>query len=349
MSAKFDVVIGNPPYQKDTIGDQISFMPVYNEFMDAAYEVGKKAVLITPARFLFDAGLTPKAWNQKMLDDPHLSVPIYVQKSGDLFPGTNIMGGIAVTYRDPSHQLGPVRVFVSFPELRSVMNKVESFEEGSFRELVGKRGAYRYTDLMHFENPQAIEKMPGDARYVVSSNAFEVFPSLFLDEVPTDSKEYVSMLGLEGRERKIKWVRRDYIADPGCLDRYKVSIPASRGHLGSLGDEPALVVGHPEFLNPGVGATMTFLTIGAFESKGEAEACLKYVKSKFSRALLGVLKATPNNPREKWKYVPLQDFTENSDIDWSKSIPEIDQQLYAKYGLDDEEIEFIESHVKPMD
>lgn len=64
--------------------------------------------------------------------------------------------------------------------------------------------------------------------------------------------------------------------------------------------------------------------------------------------MLGILKITQHNPPEKWKYVPLQDFTENSDIDWTKSIPEIDQQLYKKYGLDKDEIEFIETHVKAM-
>jgi hypothetical protein len=88
---------------------------------------------------------------------------------------------------------------------------------------------------------------------------------------------------------------------------------------------------------------------GSFGTKAEAEACLKYVKSKFARAMLGVLKVTQHNPASTWKYVPLQDFTSASDIDWSKSIPQIDQQLYAKYGLDFDEIAFIEAQVKPMD
>lgn len=65
--------------------------------------------------------------------------------------------------------------------------------------------------------------------------------------------------------------------------------------------------------------------------------------------MLGVLKITQDNPPEKWKYVPLQDFTSASDIDWTQSVADIDRQLYAKYGLDDEEIQFIESHVKEMD
>src|SRR5690606_13244363 len=100
MVKKFDVVIGNPPYQKEASGDGTRDTPIYNLFMDAAYEMGDKVVLITPARFLFNAGLTPTAWNRKMLEDPHLSVPHYVPDSNELFPGTDIKGGIAVTYRD---------------------------------------------------------------------------------------------------------------------------------------------------------------------------------------------------------------------------------------------------------
>ena len=80
----------------------------------------------------------------------------------------------------------------------------------------------------------------------------------------------------------------------------------------------------------------------------EAEATLKYVKTKFARAMLGILKVTQNNAKPTWKYVPLQDFTSSSDIDWSKSVHEIDLQLYRKYGLDEKEIEFIETHVKEM-
>ncbi len=80
----------------------------------------------------------------------------------------------------------------------------------------------------------------------------------------------------------------------------------------------------------------------------DAEACLKYIKTKFARAMLGVVKVTQDNKRHAWRHVPLQDFTSASDVNWSESISEIDQQLYAKYGLDDTEIHFIESRVKPM-
>jgi len=91
------------------------------------------------------------------------------------------------------------------------------------------------------------------------------------------------------------------------------------------------------------------MCIGAFETRGEADNALKYVKSKFCRTLLAVLKTTQHNPPVTWRMIPLQDFTAASDIDWSKPIPDIDRRLYAKYGLDEGEIEFIESHVKEMD
>lgn len=101
-------------------------------------------------------------------------------------------------------------------------------------------------------------------------------------------------------------------------------------------------------IGPKIGSTETFCSIGCFDSELEANNALKYIKGKYARALLSVLKVTQHITPDKFAYVPLQDFTSASDIDWSKSIPEIDQQLYAKYGLDAEEIEFIETHVQPM-
>jgi hypothetical protein len=105
----------------------------------------------------------------------------------------------------------------------------------------------------------------------------------------------------------------------------------------------------PTVAAPGTGVTQTFLSIGHFDTEPEAEACATYVKSKFARAMLGVLKTTQHNSAIKWGHVPLQDFTATSDLDWTKSIPEIDQQLYAKYGLGSDEIAFIETRVKAME
>lgn len=97
-----------------------------------------------------------------------------------------------------------------------------------------------------------------------------------------------------------------------------------------------------------IATTQTFITMGFCEERYEAESLLKYICGKFARAMLGTLKITQHNKRETWRNVPLQDFTSASDIDWSQPVAGIDQQLYRKYGLSDEEIAFIESHVKEM-
>ena len=123
------------------------------------------------------------------------------------------------------------------------------------------------------------------------------------------------------------------------LFKWKVLVPRANG-TGAIGEVVS---------TPLVGYTQSFIGIGAFDTQDEAENCMKYVKTKFARALLGILKITQDNPPEKWRFVPVQNFTADLDIDWSVSVPEIDRQLYAKYDLTDEEIEFIENMIKPME
>ena len=170
------------------------------------------------------------------------------------------------------------------------------------------------------------------------------FSIIFFDSKPYYGYEYIQILGLQNNKRVYKWVRSDYISEHESLGKYKVFIPAANGS-GALGE----VLSTPLIGTTLIGTTQTFLTIGSFETENEANAVLKYVRSKFARALLGVLKVTQHNTSEKWKYVPLQDFTPASDIDWTKTVRDIDQQLYKKYELDETEIEFIESHVKEME
>lgn len=349
MSKKFDVVIGNPPYQEEAQGGGTRDTPVYHLFMDAAYKVGKKVVLITPARFLFNAGFTPKAWNERMLADPHLKVPHYVPNSDELFPGTIINGGIAVTYRDEDHDGEPIGTFTHYPELNTILHKVVESDIVSMESDITSSRSYRYTAKLYDDNPDARALRPAGNEALVSTNAFEQFSFLYFAERPDDGQTYVRVLGLDGKKRTSRWIRSEYLTGPKSFDNFKVVAPASRGHLGKFGEEPALILGEPLIGEPQVAVTQTFITIGSFGTKAEAEACLKYVKSRFARTMLGVLKVTQHNPASTWKYVPLQDFTSASDIDWSKPIPQIDRQLYAKYGLSPEEIAFIETKVKPME
>ena len=344
MAKKFDVVIGNPPYQEEAQGGGTRDMPIYHRFMDAAYEVGNKVVLITPARFLFNAGFTPKSWNERMLADAHLAVPHYVPNSGELFPGTDIKGGVAVTYRDRAEAGEPIGTFTKYPELNDILHRVAALGAPSIESQVTTGRSFRYTQRMHDENPQAAALMSSDAQFQVSTNAFENVAFLFYDELPHDGHEYIKVLGRVQSRRVFRWIRRDYFAGPDNLRKFKVAISKVNGS-GALGE----VLVSPVVLGPDVGVTYTFITIGAFEIQNEADACRKYISTKFARAMLGVRKVTQDNKRHVWKYVPSQDFTSSSDVDWSKSIPEIDAQLYSKYGLDAAEIEFIGSHIKPME
>lgn len=344
---KFDFVIGNPPYQEEVEGT--SDRPIYNEFMDAAYAVSDRVELITPARFLFNAGKTPKAWNQKMLNDPHIKVLWYRSTSASVFPGTDIKGGVAVTYRDEMNLSGAIKIFTPHEELNSILKKVLTLEFSAFNSLIFAPESYRISKKLHQDHPNAVAQLSDGHMYDFTTNIFDRLPQVFFAEPPIDEHEYVGLMGRENNRRIIKWIRRDYVEPHENLDCFKVIIPKANGS-GMLGEELSTpVIGQPVIGQPVIGHNQTFISIGAFKTQFEAEACLKYVKSKFARTMLGTLKVTQDNKKSAWANVPLQDFTPASDIDWSKSIPEIDQQLYKKYGLSQEEINFIESHVKEME
>ncbi|HZK01252.1 MAG TPA: hypothetical protein VFC96_00135, partial [Anaerovoracaceae bacterium] len=171
-------------------------------------------------------------------------------------------------------------------------------------------------------------------------------------DVFTDDKQNtddIKVLGLVNRSRTFRYIPRKYVEGSDWIDKYKVVVSASNGASGALGKNAARIISKPELGDKHMGFTQTFIGFGQFDSVGDAKSLLKYIKSKFTRVILGVLKVTQDNPPAKWEYVPLQDFTPESDIDWTQPIPNIDRQLYKKYGLDETEINFIESHVKGME
>ncbi|MGE1062183.1 Eco57I restriction-modification methylase domain-containing protein [Megasphaera paucivorans] len=344
---KFDFAIGNPPYQDESNGDMRNYAPpVYNLFLDEAYKVANTVEMIHPARFLFNAGSTPRNWNEKMLQDPHLNVPYYESDSNKIFPGlsTPIKGGIAITYRDNHKNFGAIKTFSQFPELNTILHKV--IDDNSFQsisDIVYSRTSYRLTDTMHHDYPNAIKKLSNGHAYDMSSNIFQRLPEIFLANLPNDEKKYIGVMGRENNQRTLKYIRKDYVNDVDNLFNYKVLIAQATGR-GIFGE----TISVPIIAEPGIASTETFISIGKFDKKKYSKALVEYIKTKFLRALLGVLKVTQNGNKPVWKCVPIQDFTNTSDIDWSKPIPEIDQQLYKKYGLSDDEIHFIEANVKEM-
>lgn len=352
----FDFIIGNPPYQESQ--DATSDSPIYNEFMDSAYGVGKCVELITPGRFLFDAGKTPKAWNKKMLSDVHLKVLFYEQDSSKIFANTDIKGGVCITYRDEDQILGPIGTFTAFSQLNSIILKVCKNDFETFSSLIFAPESYKFTDLMLNDHPEIPFNDDGTGNntgllskghnYDIVTNIFDKLENIVFFDNPPDDKQYIKFVGRKNNSRHEMYIWEKYVIGPTNLSKYKVILPKSNGS-GALGEVLSTpLVGEPLVGEPLVGHTQTFLSIGIFESINEANNCMNYIKTKFARVMLGVKKVTQDNKKATWEHVPLQDFTETSDINWSKSIKEIDQQLYQKYGLSDEEIEFIETHVQEM-
>ncbi len=344
---KFDFVIGNPPYQDDNGIDKSRKAPVYDKFMEAAYKVGKQVELITPARFLFDAGGTPKDFNKKMLSDPHLKVLDYQPDARKVFKNVEIKGGVAITLRDEDKDFGAIGTFMEFDELKTIHRKV-CVDNPNFRplsEIIYTPIVYKLSEKFFAERPELRCKLQKPDDTALRSNIFERLPEIFFDEPPADGHEYIQIHGRIGTERVCKWFRRDYVNAPAPLTKWKVLVPTAN-NTGTLGERLATpLVGSPLVGSPLVGNTETFITVGAFDTEAEALACIAYIKSRFCRVMLGIRKRTQHNTPDKWREVPLQDFTPASDIDWSS---DADAQLYKKYGLDAAEVEFIETHVKEM-
>lgn len=336
----FDFIIGNPPYQE--INDKNTRQPpVYHLFMDASYKIGDVVELITPARFLFNAGQTPKEWNIKMLDDEHLKILFYEKDASIIFPNTDIKGGVVISYYNNNELYDPIKIFTPYIELNNIVHKVSTQEHYYLDEIISSRGCYRYSDTFYNEYPEIKNNTNSGTGNMIASNAFENVPNVFIDEQL--SSDYIKLTGRLKNKRVSKYILKKYVIENEFLNSYNVLLTEANNN-GEFGE----TLTSTYIAEPGEGATDTFISIGHFSNRIEAENVEKYLKCKFLRAMLGVKKATQHNPKSTWIHVPLLDFTNNSDINWSKSIREIDQQLYQKYGLSNEEIEFIESHVQEM-
>ena len=157
----------------------------------------------------------------------------------------------------------------------------------------------------------------------ITSNAFEHLLHIFHEEEPDIPDVFIRILGRSKNQRVYKWIEKRYtLPTDGYCESYNVLVPEANG-TGAIGE----VLSTPVIGVPVIGHTDTFLSIGKFTDAQQADRCLKYVKTKFARCMLGTLKATQHNPRETWANVPMQDFTSESDINWDVPISEIDNHL----------------------
>jgi superfamily II DNA or RNA helicase len=359
---KFDAVVGNPPYQESTDGYNRQ-EPIYQYFYDSAESIGQKYCLISPARFLFNAGLTKKEWNLKMLNHPNLRVVYYNSNSNELFQNTDIKGGVAAILFDRNKVFGAIQNFIPNDDVRKIVSHFVNSPDVNLPSIIyGGRSDLKFNDEFIKDYPSSVgdrlskiqEKHPDvtelgpNEEYELKSSTLEVLHYAFKNEKPKNVNDYYCILGLINGRRGWQWIEKKYMqpryAQNNNIDKYKVFIPKANGS-GTFGE----ILSTPVLGRPSDSATSTFISIGSFDTEIEAANVLKYLKTKLLRCLLSVLKITQDNPPLKWSLIPIQDFTNKSDIDWTKSVPEIDQQLYKKYGLSKEEIAFIEEKVQPMD
>ena len=358
---RFKAVVGNPPYMitSDVNNRQT---PIYHYFYNSAEKLADIYSFITPARFLFNAGLTPPDWNKKMLEDKHLKVVYFTQDSSQCFPNVDIKGGVAIMYRNGNEDFGAIGQFIPDENLNMIASKFTENPTANLTSIMfGGRSDLKFNDEFLDAYPNSKEDrlafiqikrsnvtvLGPNEEYELKSSTFEALPYVFKENVEDETKFY-HLLGLIGAKREWRYVEREYMSPrypkKNNIEKYKVFVPKANGS-GLFGE----ALSKSEIGRPGDSATSTFISIGAFDSLEEAINCSKYLKTKLLRCLLGILKKTQDNPPSVWAYIPMQNFTVISDIDWNKSIAEIDQQLYKKYNLSEDEIDFIESAIKPMD
>ncbi|MCM1564343.1 MAG: Eco57I restriction-modification methylase domain-containing protein [Dehalobacter sp.] len=330
---KFDVIIGNPPYQESDGGAQASATPLYNEFIRESKNLNPRYLsMIIPARW-YSGGKGLNQFRNDMLADNHIRILHDFIDASDCFTGVEIKGGVCYFLRDReakgdckvfTHIGGKVvsvaerplletgaDIFIRHNEAIQILHKVAKLQEISFSTIV--RPAMTFGFRTYYKNFSSKSKM-----------------NQFVKVYGNRSQGYVER---DKVKRGIDWI-----------DRWKVIVPEAIG----IGDMRVDLL-KPIISEPGSINTETYIMNGPYSSEDEAKNVCSYINTKFFHFLLGLKKNTQHTTQSVYTFIPLQDFTSSSDIDWTKSSPEIDRQLYKKYGLDNEEIAFIESMIRPME
>ena len=322
---KFDVIIGNPPYQlSDGGGRDSSAIPLYDKFVLQAMKLSPHyLIMIIPARW-YTGGKGLDSFRDSMLNDERFSVIHDFPETKDCFPGLNIRGGICYFKWDNAHvgdcqivnhvngkeacmvrplKEGNTPLLIRYNEAISILRKVQRFKEKTFGTIVSSRNPFGlpsnfsgYSTSYSFGNPIKLYRF-GDNGYILKSQV----------------------------QKNQQWI-----------DRYKVLV--SKASPG--GDEyPHSIVSQPIISEPNSVCTETYLVIKDVDTRDEAENLVSYIKTRFFRFMMSLVKNTQNISKASYTFVPLQDF----------SHPWTDEMLYKKYNLSAEEIAFIESMIRPME
>lgn len=342
---KFNAIVGNPPYQEMDGGAQVSARPVYNYFIEIAKKIEPDYVsMIIPSRW-FTGGKGLDDFRSNMLNDNHIMTLHDFLKPEELFPNTNIRGGICYFLWNKNYNNTVLLTKV-------VSHRFNSEPSINYRLL---KTGNSDTFIRHSVAISIVEKIQSKSKtqtfdhYVSSRKPFGLDGQFSNSEMYKESK-----VGLKdpvkcyAKGKKTGFVEKNIIkTNKTLIDKYKVFAPYANNIGTELNDDNLnAFIGEP-----GTICTETYIVIGAnLElNNSSAKNIVLYLSSKFARFLHSLAKTSQHGTSKTYKFVPIQDFSINSDIDWSKSIPEIDRQLYAKYNLIEEEISFIEKMIKPME
>ena len=338
FNMKFDVIIGNPPYQLETSGSvESQATPIYNKFIEQAKKLNPRYLsMIVPSRWM-NGGFGLDSFRSEMLSDKRIRILHDYLNASDCFPGVAITGGVCFFLWDRDHE-GTCQVithkdgdreqtsserylledgletFIRHNEAISILKKVRAKGEKSFAEIVSQRDPF---GLNYFENGK--ERM------------FKLFHS---KPMPNMSPIY----SFGWQRNGISYAENKYITtNSDAVKKYKVFISKANG--GASNKIPYSVLSKPFVGEPGTICNMTYLLIGPFANKEEAENVTSYIRTKFFRFLVSLMKNTQNAYKKVYTYVPMQDFSNEL----------TDEFLYEKYQLTAEEIAFIDNMIKPME
>lgn len=328
---KFDVIVGNPPYQMSdgggmqTESSSGSAIPLYQKFVTQAKQLGPKYLcMIIPSRW-FSGGRGLDAFRDEMLRDSRIANIVDYSDSRECFPGVDIAGGVCYFMWN--------REYAGLCQVTNIENNRTYQSKRSLSEFpVFVRHAIAVDIIKKVLSKR--ERMMDEVVYSSKPFGFRSFETGHKQKKPSD----IELLGSSG----ITYVdKKEVSTNSHLIDKYKVIMSkASAEHAGQTDNEGRKkIVSRIEVLSPNQICSETYLLLSSFETKERAENMVAYVKTRFFRFLLSTILLTQNIAKDKYQFVPLQDF----------SHPWTDEMLYKKYGLTKEEIAFVESMIRPME
>ena len=331
----FNAIVGNPPYQiMDGGGAGYSALPVYQDFVNISRVINPQFMsLIIPARW-YAGGKGLDNFRDTMLKDRRINLLFDFTESKDCFPSADIAGGICYFLWNRKYKGKCIVTSVSNNERNTNIRDL-----GEFSTFIRQSEAISIVHKITDETVITLDNI------VYSRKPFGLDNNFIGKQKPYN--HCISIYGSQG----ISYADKDVVSqNTEIIDDWKV-IASKASAQGGRADKDGKrkVIPKIEVLTPNVVCTESYLLLSSFDNEDSANNLCKYAKSKFFRFLLSLKVITQNISKDCFRFVPLQDFTSNSDIDWSRCIEEIDAQLYEKYGLEKDEIEFIERMIKPME